>query len=600
MSLPFSVDMEDIRFVLFDQLCVHDHLEGIEKYADFDVDTYNTMLDEAERLATEVLAPINANGDRQGCRLDDKGNVTTPDGFKEAWKTVAEGGWISVTAPQEAGGVGLPHAIGMAVTEMFIGASMAFWMYPGLTAAAARVLHQHGPEGKATEWAEMLFSGKWGGTMCLTEAGAGSDVGENRCKAHPTDREDGAYLLEGEKIFISSGDHDLTDNIVHLVLARTPGSGPGTKGLSLFAVPKFYVNEDLSLGERNDAVVVGIEEKMGIHGSSTCTLALGAQGPCLGWLVGHEHRGIEIMFLMMNEARIGVGAQGVAMAATAYNYALDYAKERLQGGSIDNFKDASAPRVPITAHPDVRRNLMTMKVLAETSRSLLYRLGTRYDIAESDPEQHDRLIDRVELLTPILKAHCTDVGFDVSVIGVQVLGGYGYIGEYPMEQLVRDGKIMSIYEGTNGIQAMDLLGRKMRMKGGGLFMEWMQDMQQECEKAGAAGFAAEAQALGKSLQSLAGTAMHLGGLGAQGNLSGAMLQATPFLRMFGIVQLGMEALQQARCAAEVIAARGETPHLLGKALNLRFYVHNLLPTAVAIGKGIQSGDDSCLDPVLFA
>ncbi len=598
MSLPHTIDLEDIRFVLFDQFDVDTELARIDKYADFDRDTYDAMLEEAARIAVEVLAPLNAIGDREGCQLDDEGHVTTPAAFKEAWTTIAEGGWISVHAPTEAGGMGLPSTIGMAVTEMFAGAAMAYWMYPGLAAAAARVLVQHGPPGKSVEWASRMFSGEWGGTMCLTEAGAGSDVGENRCKATPIDGED-AYHLEGEKIFISGGDQDLTSNIVHLVLARTPGSPPGTKGLSLFAVPKFLVNDDGSLGERNDAVVVGLEHKMGINGSSTCTLALGAKGTCRGWMVGEEHQGMRLMFLMMNEARIGVGAQGVAVAGAAYQYAVAYARDRVQGAAIENYREAYPPRVPIVVHPDVRRMLMTMKVLSETSRSLLYRLGARHDIGENDPARHDQLMGRVDLLTPVLKAHCSDIGFEVAVLGVQVLGGYGYTQEYPLEQLVRDAKITSIYEGTNGIQAMDLLGRKLRVRNGALFMEWMADAQAEIARGAEAGFAAEAQALGKSVEALGAATMHLGGLAGAGNLRGAMLYATPYLKMFGTVQLGLEALQQARVAQAKIAERGSTPHLEGKLHNLRFYVSHLLPQAIAAGKTIRSGDESCLDEVLF-
>jgi len=599
-AIDYTVDLEDMSFVLFDQLDIDRELSKIEKYADFDAEMYTATMEEAKRIAIEVLAPLNASGDREGCKLDGEGNVRTPEGYKGAWNTAREGGWFAVTVDQELGGIGLPATIGMAVTEMFIGANMAFWMYPGLTVAAARVIAQHGPEGKSTAWAEKMFAGDWGGTMCLTEAGAGSDVGENRCRATLVDGEPGVYHLEGEKIFISSGDHDLTDNIVHLVLARTPGAQAGTKGLSLFVVPKFIVGDELSLGDRNGAYVVGIEEKMGIHGSSTCTLALGANQPCKAWLVGEEGRGINIMFLMMNEARIGVGAQGVAMTSTAYQYALAYAKERLQGSSIQNFKDPNAPRVAITAHPDVRRMLMTMKVYAETTRSMLYRLGHRHDIAENDPEQHDRLIGQVELLVPILKAYCSDLGFEMSAMGLQVLGGYGYIGEYPMEQLMRDAKICSIYEGTNGIQALDLLGRKLRQKGGALLMEYLQDAQKECAKATEAGLADEAAAIGKALNHLGATAMHLGGQSAGGNLDGALTNAYPFLQMFGNIHLAVEALQQARVAKRVIAERGETPHLKGKALNLKFYVANLLPQSVALAKAIQASDDSCLDESLFA
>ena len=411
--------------------------------------------------------------------------------------------------------------------------------------------------------------------------------------------EEGVYHLTGEKMFITAGDQDLTENILHLVLARTPDAPNGTRGLSIFLVPKFMYDEEGNLGERNGAFVQSIEEKMGIHGSSTCVLALGDRRPCKGWLVGEEGRGINIMFLMMNEARIGVGAQGVAMASTAYRYALAYAKERLQGSSIQNFKDPSAPRVPITAHPDVRRMLMTMKVYAETTRSMLYRLGHRHDLAENDPERHDHLIGQVELLVPILKAYCSDLGFEMASMGLQVLGGYGYIGEYPMEQLVRDAKICSIYEGTNGIQALDLLGRKLRQKNGALLMEYLQDAQRECALATEAGFGDEAASIGKALNHLAATAMHLGAQSAGGSLDGALANAYPFLQMFGNVHLAIEALQQARVATAVIAEQGETPHLKGKALNLKFYVANLLPQSIALGKAIQASDTSCLDETLF-
>ena len=600
-GLPFSMDLEDIRFVLFDQLDIDTELTKIEKYASFDQALYDSMLEEGYRIAKEVMHPINGPGDRQGVTLDKAtGNVTTPEGFKEAWNVQAEGGWIGLSAPAEVGGIGLPHSVNMAIIEMFSASAMAFQMYPGLTAAAARVIHLHGPEAWRQPIAERMFTGKWAGTMCLTEASAGSDVGENRSKATPVGDADGTYLLEGEKIFISGGDSDVAGNIAHLVLARTPNAPPGIKGLSLFLVPKFLFDADFNLGERNGAYVVGIEEKMGIHASATCTIAMGARGPCKGWLVGKEFAGIEIMFLMMNEARIGVGVQGLAIAGQSYSYALAYAKDRLQGPSAEKFKDPSAPRVPIVEHPDVRRMLMTQKVYTETLRSLVYRIGHRADVAENDPTQHDRLQGQVELLVPILKAHATDLGFDAASLGVQVLGGYGYIGEYPLEQLVRDAKITTLYEGTNGIQAMDLIGRKLRMRGGALFMEWMQDAQGECRLGREAGFAAEADAVDKSIQQLAQTSMAMGQYGASGRMDLALSQAYPYLKMFGVVQLAIEALTQARVAKKAIGERGETPHLVGKELNLKFYVRNILPQAVAYGKAIQSSDDSILDPRLFA
>ncbi len=593
----YTADLEDIRFVLYDQLAVHEELAGIEAYSDFDRDMYDSIIDEAYRMATEVMAPINISGDKEGCSLDAEGNVTTPKGFKEAWDLRAEGGWISVTAPQEAGGVGMPNAVGMAVLDLFIGSAMAFEMYPGLTSAAANVMFKFGPEQWRQSYAEKMYGGQWAGTMCLTEAGAGSDVGENRCKAVP--QGDGSFLLEGEKIFISGGDQDLTENILHFVLARTPDSPPGTKGLSLFMVPKFLVNDDLSLGARNGAFVTAIEHKMGINGSATCVLTLGDRGDCRGWLVGEEHEGLKIMFHMMNEARIGCGAQGVALANAAYQYALAYAKERVQGSSIENFKDPAAPRVAITRHPDVRRMLMTMKVLSETMRSMLYRLGHRHDVAHHDESKRDKYLGRVDLLVPVLKAHCTDMGFEVCVTGLQVLGGYGFTQEYPLEQLVRDAKITSIYEGTNGIQAMDLLARKLRQKGGALLMEWIQDSSALCAES-MGDFPTEAAALQKAIQHVGATAMHLGGLGAKGKLDATLLQASPFLKMFGTVHLGLEAMHQARTAKRVIAERGETAHLKGKLLNLTFYTANLLPAAVAMGKAIQAGDESCMDEILFA
>jgi len=598
-ALDFSVDLEDIKFILFEQLDIDDQLSKIERYADFDKDTYEAMLDEAARLSAEVLAPINAVGDRTGCKLDEEGNVTTPPGFKEAWSTMAEGGWFAVNADPEVGGVGLPGIINVVVVEMFAAAAMAFWMYPGLTGAAARVIHNYFDPERKDAIATKLFTGEWAGTMCLTEAGAGSDVGENRCKAVP--QGDGTYLLEGEKIFISGGDSDLAENIVHLVLARTPGAPKGTKGLSLFVVPKFWFDDALEVGERNGAHVVGIEHKMGINGSATCTLALGAKGECRGWLLGEEFAGIKYMFTMMNEARIGVGIQGVSIAGAAYNYALTYAKDRLQGSDIKNIRDPEAPRVSIIQHADVRRNLMTMKVLTETMRSMLYRMAHRHDIVENTDDEalKAKYEGRIDLLVPVLKSHCTDRGFDVAVTGVQVLGGYGYIGEYPVEQLVRDGKIMSIYEGTNGIQALDLLGRKMRVKGGQLFMDWMQDGLKECAAAKAEGFEAEAAAVEKAINHIGATAMHLGQLGMAGNMEGTLLQATPFQEMFGTVHLGLEALNQARVAKKVIARDGESTHLSGKLANLKFYTANILPKAVAIGKSIQHGDESCLAPGLF-
>ncbi|HRI09009.1 MAG TPA: acyl-CoA dehydrogenase [Nannocystaceae bacterium] len=599
-STTYSTDLQDTRFVLFDQFEIDKKFATHPHFAELDREIYEATLEEGKRIAEEVLAPINRGGDRVGCKLDEDGNVTTPPGYKDAWRVFADGGWIGVSAPAEVGGGGMPFTIATAISDMTIGACTAFVMYPGLTAGAARLLLRYAGDSFGRTFAEKMFRGEWGGTMCLTESGAGSSVGDNRCKATPTD-EPGVYLLEGEKIFISGGDQDLTSNIIHLVLARTPDAGTGTKGLSLFAVPKFLVNADGSLGERNGAHVLGIEHKMGINGSATCTLGLGVRGPCRGLLIGEERQGIELMFMMMNEARIGVAVQGLAMATAAYSYSLAYANERVQGTALRDLKNPDAQRVPIVQHADVRRMLMLQKVHAETMRALCVRLAVYSDLAEgaSDEAERRRLEGRVDLLVPILKGLCTDLGYEMATLAVQVYGGYGYTGEFPVEQLVRDAKIMSIYEGTNGIQALDLLGRKMRIGSGALFIEWMQETESELRRHAKAGFIPQAAAISKVVQSLAATAMHLANLARTRKIDAAMVQATPFLRMFGLVLLAVEAIEQAAVAKRLIETKGSTPYLRGKLLSLDFYVTSVLPQAIALSKIIQSGDESALDPELF-
>ena len=554
MSTPFKVDIDDMEFVFFDQLKVAEKLGATQRYADIDVDTYKQTFAEAKKLAEEVLSPINAVGDRQGCKLDDEGNVTTPDGFQAAWNAVAEGGWVAPSASPELGGVGLPKSVEMATLEFFVSAATAFMMYPGLSAAAARMVEAFGDETYKEQVATKLFTGEWGGTMCLTESGAGSSVCDNRAKAVPAEGEDGVYLLEGEKIFISGGDHDLVANIVHLVLARTPGSPQGTKGLSLFLVPKFLFDfESGELGDRNGAKVVGLEHKMGINGSATCTIAFGADRPCKGWLIGKEREGIAQMFHMMNEARIGVAAQGAATSAASYSFALQYARDRVQGTKLGQ-RDSEDGRVTIIQHPDVRRMLMTLKVISETSRSACMRMAFFEDQIRTtdDHKFRDRLEGRADLLIPILKAHLTDLSMEMASLAVQVYGGYGYTQEYPVEQLVRDAKIQAVYEGTNGIQALDLLGRKMRIKNGALFMEWMGEAQADLKAAGAEGFAAQAESLGKAVGQVGACAMHLGKVAGGGDIDGAFVHAVPFLRAFGTVLLGMEALDQARVAKRML------------------------------------------------
>jgi len=603
-ATQFTIDLRDVRFVLFEQLKIPETLSAFPRYAAFDRDIYESMVDECARLTTEVVAPLNKNADREGCRFDGQGNVSTPKGFKEAWQTIVDGGWFGVSAPEQYGGVGLPQTLSIFFMESMCGACSSLFMYIGLARAASNLLMHYAPEHLRDLVVTRMVSGQWGGTMCLTEANAGSAVGDNRCKATPTETP-GLYMLEGEKIFISGGDHDLTENILHLVLARTPGAPNGTRGLSIFLVPKYRFDAAGNLGERNGAFVVGIEEKMGLHGNSTCTLALGADRPCEGWLLGREGEGMPIMFHMMNEARIGVGVQALGGAASAYMNALAYARERVQGTSLETMQDPDAERVTIIHHPDVRRMLMLQKVYVETMRSFLYTTALRLDRVEAhqDKGESEYLLGLVELMVPICKAHCTDIGFEVCRLAIQTYGGYGYIGEYPVEQTMRDNKIYSIYEGTNGIQAMDLLGRKMRKGGGVLFMNWLNEANAEIERCKSAGLLPDVvSAIEKARDNLGATAMHLGGLGMQGKLGAAMLQASPFLTQFGTVALGLHALWQARVASEALSAgnvNGDEAFYKGKLANATFYAHNVLPQATALGKSIQSGDESCLDEVLF-
>jgi len=610
-ATQFTPDLRDISFVIHEVLKTIDvlHADGVAE--DVDQELMDSTIAEAARVATDLIGPINGPGDRAGCHLQEDGSVTIPEGYINAYETFVEGGWPALSAPPEYGGMGLPQILAAAVGELITGACPAFAMYPGLTRGAANLLSHYGPDSYKVMVCEKMFTGEWGGTMCLTEPGAGSSVGDARTKATPTGQ-DGVYLIEGEKIFISSGDHPLTENIVHLVLARTPGAPAGTRGLSIFLVPKFEFDfDDGTLGERNGVFVEKIEEKMGIHGNSTCALSFGARKPCKGWLLGEEGQGMKIMFHMMNEARLEVGIQGLSGASAAYQNALAYAKGRVQGQSIDNFGNAGAPSVAIIEHPDVRRMLMWQKVHVEGLRLLMYDVALHLDRWEA--AEHAEEVDKnalreikgfVEIMTPIVKSYGSDKGYDVTVSAIQTFGGYGFIGEYPVEQIARDTKIASIYEGTNGIQAMDLLGRKMAKGSGVLFMNWMGRATATLEAAKAIPDLADAvTSIEKARDSLGGSAMHLAGLGMAGDRVGAMGHATSFLNQFGNVVLGVYHARAAKVAHEALAAGGLTEaqerFYKGKLVNLRFYVSQVLPESFALGKVIRSGDASCMDDAAF-
>lgn len=462
MALNQLVDSRDARFVLF-ELLETDKLTKYEKYSEFDRDIMEDTLELAERLSVEEFYETNEVGDREGIKYNpDTKEVTTPEVFKKAYNAYCEAGFIGLTVDQEDGGMGMPEEIAISTGEFFAASNIALMMFPGLTHGAAMLVKNFGTDEQKAAYLEKMLSGQWGGTMCLTEPDAGSDVGALKTKAVRQD--DGTFLITGQKIFISAGDADLTENIIHPVLARIEGDPPGTKGISIFLVPKIRVNADGSLGEPNDVVCTGIEHKMGLHGSPTCTLSFGDEGKCVGYLLGEERKGMKIMFQMMNEARLLVGLQGLALSSTAYMHAVTYAKNRVQGAEVLRMLEDNPPSTQIINHPDVKRMLLWMKSYVEGMRMLTYYLGHNVGLSHVlDGEDAAEANAVVEVLIPICKAGNTDMAWLVAAEAIQVYGGYGYTMDYPVEQIARDSKIASLYEGTNGIQAMDLTMRKILM-----------------------------------------------------------------------------------------------------------------------------------------
>jgi len=468
--MTYKVDMRDVKFQVFEWLPTAKLLEH-ERFAEWDVENLEMVLDEALKISQEQMSACNVDGDRVGAQWSD-GNVTMPPSYKPAYATAAEGGWIGMLASPEWGGLGLPDVVGTAVTEFFSGSNTSLSLTLMLTRGAAALIENFGTLEQKQLFLEKMYSGEWAGTMCLTEPQAGSDVGASKAKAVKLD--DGTYQVTGEKIFITSGNHDLTDNIVHMVLARTPEAAPGTKGLSLFIIPKVWVNEDGSLGEPNDVYCNNIEEKMGIHGSPTCSLVFGQNDGCRGLLLGEEQEGMRIMFHMMNGARIEVGLQGAAIAGAAYHDALAYAKERIQSKHWTQLRDREAQPVAIVEHPDVRRMLLSSKAYADAMRALLLQTSYYVDMTHiTEGEEKEKYESYVNVLTPVCKAWASEMGVQVALWSLQVYGGYGYTAEFPAEQYVRDAEIATIYEGTNGIQALDFVARKMPLRGGKAIQELM-------------------------------------------------------------------------------------------------------------------------------
>ena len=577
-------DRRDVDFVLHELLHVED-LSGHEIFAEFNKKTVDLIVAEARNLAVKEILPTQIDSDREGTHFD-AGKVTVPQSFHKAWKLFKEGEWLAMIEDPKWGGQGMPRAVALAASDYMNGANFAFMMYPGLTHGAGKLVETFGTDQQKKLFLKKMYTGEWTGTMLLTEPEAGSDVGALTTSA--VKNEDGTYTLTGNKIFISSGEHDLAENIIHPVLARTEDAPEGTAGISLFIVPKIWVNDDGSLGEPNDVVCTGVEEKMGIHGNATCSMSLGSKGKCRGMLLGEENKGMRNMFLMMNEARLLVGIQAFACASAAYMYAVNYARQRVQGRHLLNMMDKSAPSVPIIQHPDIRRMLLTMKVYVEGMRSLLYYVGMcddRIDVADNE-EEKAKYKGIIDLLIPLAKGYVSDRAFDVCNLGVQVYGGYGYIKEYPMEQLLRDCRITPIYEGTNGIQAMDLLGRKLGLNKGKPIMDLMGEIQNTIAAAkNQTKVAAFAEHVETALNKLGEVALHLGKTAMSPDVLTAFSHAYPFMEVSGDVVMSWLLLWRATVAAEKLekgAKKKDAAFYEGQLKSAEYFVHCVLP--VTLGK----------------
>jgi len=584
----YTAPTRDTRFVVNEllDLASYGNLPGFENATP---DMIDTVINEAGRFCAEVLAPLNLVGDQHGCVRHEDGSVTTPPGFKEAYQQFRESGWGTVAQPEEFGGQGFPHVLGFVLEEFMGTSNQAFAMYPGLGAGAVAALIAAGSEEQKATYLPKMVAGEWLGTMNLTEPHCGTDLGMIRTKAEPNG--DGSYAITGTKIFISAGEHDLTENIIHLVLAKTPGAPDSTKGISLFVVPKFLVNADGSLGERNGVSCGSIEHKMGIHGNSTCVLNYdGAKG----WLVGEENKGLAAMFVMMNAARLGVGIQGLAQAEVAYQNAVAYALDRRQGRALTGPADPEAKADPIFVHPDVRRMLMDAKVFTEGMRALCLWGALLVDLSHKAPtaeerEQADALIG---LMTPVMKGYGTDKGYDVATNMQQVFGGHGYIEEWGMSQFVRDARIAMIYEGTNGVQAMDLCGRKLGSKGGAAIQAFFKMVDDEIAEAkGNEQLADLATRLEKALgEQKAATMWFMQNAMANSNNLGA--GAHNYMHLMGIVVLGLMWLRMSKVALEKLAGEPEDKAFYeAKLVSAKYYAERFLPDAGALRRKLEAGSE---------
>ncbi|MGC2776639.1 MAG: acyl-CoA dehydrogenase C-terminal domain-containing protein [Bradyrhizobium sp.] len=581
----YKAPVEDVTFLLNDvfQIDRYDNLPG---FSDASSDVREAIISEAAKLAEEVLQPLNRTGDLEGCKRHDDGSVTTPKGFREAYKQVTEGGWLGLSAPTEYGGQGLPVTLSQTVNEFQCSANMAFAMYGGLTMGATAALIVHGDEEQKKTYVPKMVAGEWTGTMNLTEPHCGTDLGLLRTKA--VRQADGSFRITGTKIFISAGEHDLAPNIIHLVLARVEGAPAGIKGVSLFVVPKFLVNSDGSVGARNGVSCGSIEHKMGIHGNSTCVMNY---DNATGWLIGEENKGMQGMFVMMNEARLGVAVQGLAQSEVAYQNAVAYARERIQGRSLTGAKAPDKAADPIIVHPDVRRTLLSIRAFNEAARAMVVWTSLKSDVAHRSQDPKDRQVadDHMGLMTPVMKGYMTDMGFANAVQAQQMYGGHGYIAEHGMEQFVRDARIAMIYEGANGIQALDLVGRKLPRDGGRAVMAFFAEV---------GSFAKEHGGNDAMKPFVTPLSMALGHLqqattwlmqNAMTKPDNAGAAATDYMHLFALVTFGYMWAKMVKVAQDKIAAGDSSTYLTTKLVTGRFFMERVLPETAAHLARLQTG-----------
>ncbi|MDO6421301.1 acyl-CoA dehydrogenase C-terminal domain-containing protein [Saccharophagus degradans] len=589
----YKAPIRDIKFVMYELMGFEEHYQTMPNGEDASQDVVEAILEESAKFCENVLAPLNSVGDEQGCTWND-GVVTTPDGFKAAYEQFVEAGWPSMTHHTEYGGQGLPESLGTVLSEMTGTSNWAWCMYPGLSHGAMKTLELHGTEEQKSTYLTKLVEGAWTGTMCLTEAHCGTDLGMLRTKAEPN--EDGSYAISGTKIFISAGEHDLAENIVHIVLARLPGAPEGTKGISLFIVPKFLPSDDGSVGERNQVACGSLEEKMGIHGNATCVMNFdGAKG----YLIGPPNKGLNCMFTFMNTARLGTALQGLAHAELGYQKSLAYAKDRIQMRALSGVKNPDGPADPIICHPDVRRMLLTQKAFAEGGRMLIYFLAKQVDIESHAQNEADKAAasDMLALLTPIAKAFLTETGFESANLAVQCFGGHGYIREWGAEQNVRDARISMLYEGTTGIQALDLLGRKVLMSQGEVLRKFTKVIHKFCEaNKDNAAISEFVEPLAQLNKEWGDVTMHIG-LAAMENPEEVGAASVDYLMYSGYITLAYFWAQAALVASANLES-SEKDYYASKIKTARFYYQRLLPRTQSLVTTMKSGAANLLDLTL--